>query len=105
MNSPFVGRNYTPYSLTIGHLEISERLTKTMMDIKIRKIRTTNRSPRKMGIRKINEKTTVNRNKYTPTTRLAKRHPKTFGQYSRNINVVRKMERPKVGTTPKNLMR
>jgi hypothetical protein len=45
----------------MGHLEISERLTKIMIDIKIRKIRITKSRPRKMGIRKINEKMTVNR--------------------------------------------
>jgi hypothetical protein len=49
--------------LTIGHFEISERLMKLIMDIKIRKIRITNNSPRKTGIMKISEKTTVNRNK------------------------------------------
>ena len=64
----------------MGHFEMSERLTKLMMDIKTRKISTTNSSPRKIGIINIREKTTVNRNRYTPAIRLAKRQPNTLGQ-------------------------
>src|SRR6185369_767673 len=88
-------------SLMMGHFEISERLTKIMMDIKIRKIRITNNKPRKIGIRKIKENTTVSRNKYTPTTRLAKYHPNTLGQYNRNMIVVKMIAMLNVGNTPK----
>ena len=43
-------------------MEMSERPTGIMMDIKIRKTRATKRIPRKMGIKKIREQTTVRAN-------------------------------------------
>ena len=89
----------------ICHLEISDRLTKIMIDMKMKKIKTTKRIPWKMGIRKISEKMTVSRNRYTPTTRNANHLPNTLGQYRKNMTAVKTIEMPKVGTTLKNRVR
>ena len=95
----------TPSPTTIGHFDRSERPTKIMIDMKIKKINTTKSSPWKMGIRKINEKTTVSRNIYTPTTRNANQRPNTLGAYRRNIAAVSTIDMPKAGMTLKKRMR
>ena len=77
----------------------------TISDMKIRKINTTKSKPRKIGMMKINEKTTVSRNRYTPATRKANHRPNTFGQYRKNMAAVSAIEIPKVGSIPKNRMR
>ena len=92
---------YASVPIIIGHFEISERLTKTMMDMNTRKIRTTKSNPWKMGIRKINEKMTVSRKRYKPTTRYANCLPNTLGAYRKNMAAVRAIEMAKVGTIPK----